>query len=151
MKLTLHQKVAVGLGLFALIYSGAAWNLPRFALTTGVVDSYIFPLILGSVLLLLSAVYFVQSAGKAGNKPVMENVDVALLAKLFAATVVYAFILSTLGFVIATIAFLTCNMYLLGRKKWLANIAISAALALVIYTVFVYVLKVNLAKGILPF
>ncbi|HWI53694.1 MAG TPA: tripartite tricarboxylate transporter TctB family protein [Symbiobacteriaceae bacterium] len=151
MKLTLNQKVAIGLGLFALIYTGAAWNLPRFALTTGVVDSYIFPMILGCVLLLLSAVYFVQSGGKADTKRMMADVDVPLLVKLFAATAAYAFILSTLGFVIATILFLTCNMYLLGRKKWVTNIAIATGLSMVIYTVFVYVLKVNLAKGILPF
>lgn len=151
MKLTLNQKVALGLGVFALIYTGAAWNLPRFALTTGVVDSYIFPMILGCVLLLLSAVYFVQSAGQTTSKKILEDVDVPLLLKLMGATVLYAFILSTLGFVIATILFLTCNMYLLGRKKWVSNIIIAASLSLVIYTVFVYVLKVNLAKGILPF
>ena len=151
MKLTLNQKVALGLGLFSLIYLGGAWNLPRFALATGVVDSYIFPLILGSVLLLLSIILFVQSRGQTQTKPMLQGVDKPLLLKLFGTTVVYAFILSPLGFVIATTAFLTVNMYLLGRKKWLVNFAVAAGLSLVIYLVFVYVLKTNLAQGILPF
>lgn len=142
---------ASGLGLFAIIYMIAGWNLPRFALSTGVIDSYIFPLILGALLLLLSIIYFVQSGGPKDAKSFMDGVNVPLLLKLFGTTVLYALILEPLGFVIATAIFLFGNMLLLGLRNWVKLTLISVGFAIGVYAVFVYVLEVSLARGILPF
>lgn len=142
---------AIGLVLFSIIYLVASWNLPRFALSTGVIDSYIFPLILGAVLLVLSIVYFIQSGGPKESSSFLEGVNVPLLLKLFGTTLIYALVLEPLGFIIATAIFLFGNMALLGLRAWVKMTVISAGFAVGVYAVFVYVLEVNLARGILPF
>lgn len=143
--------VALGLMLFSIIYLVASWDLPRFALSTGVVDSYIFPLILGAVLLVLSVVYFMQSSGPKESTSFMAGVNLPLLLKLFGTTVIYALVLEPLGFIIATAIFLFGNMALLGLRAWVKLTVISVGFAVVVYAVFVYVLEVTLARGILPF
>ncbi len=147
-----EQIVALGLALFSIIYMAGAWNLPRFALaTTGVVDAYVLPLILGGLLLLLSLVYFVQSGRTPEGKPIMEGVNIPLLLKLIGATVAYALLLGKLGFIIATSLFLIGTMALLGARPWGKTISIGVGFSVGVYALFVYVLKVSLAQGILPF
>lgn len=143
--------VALGLGLFAIIYLVASWRLPRFALSTGVVDSHVFPLILGAALLLLSLIYFLQSGGPKDTSSFFDGVNLPLLVKMMLATVGYALILERLGFVVATAIFLFATMALLGLRGWLKMSAISAGFAVGVYALFAYVLEVQLARGILPF
>lgn len=145
------QKMAGGLALFAIIYMVGAWRLPRFALGVSVVDAHVFPLVLGVVLLALSIIYFIQSGGLKDAKPLFDGVDKPLLWKLIGATILYGLVLGTLGFVVATTLFLLGTMYLLGRRRWVSLVTISAGFSVVVYTLFAYVLKVPLAQGILPF
>lgn len=146
-----EQIVALGLALFAVVYTVGAWRLPRFALATGVVDAYVFPLVLGGLLLLLSILYFLDSGRKPEGKPLMDGVNVPLLLKLMGATLAYALVLAKLGFVVATSLFLTGAMALLGNRKWGRTVTIGVGFSVVVYTLFAYVLKVPLAQGILPF
>jgi putative tricarboxylic transport membrane protein len=145
------QWTALGLVLFALVYMGGAWKLPRFALSTGVVDAHVFPLVLGTLLLLLSAALYLQGARQAKGAPLFDGVNRPLLLKLIGATVAYALVLSPLGFVLATSLFLTAAMFLLGRRKWGSTVAIGVGFSAVVYGLFAYVLNVPLARGILPF
>jgi putative tricarboxylic transport membrane protein len=146
-----EQQVAGGLGLFAVIYLIGAWRLPRFALGTAVIDAYVFPLVLGGILLLLSILYFIQSRGLKFDKALLDGVDKPLLLKLIGSCLLYALVLGTLGFLIATTLFLMLGMYLMGRRKWATLASVSIGFSIVTYTVFVYVLGVPLAQGILPF
>jgi putative tricarboxylic transport membrane protein len=146
-----EQRVALGLGLFAIIYMVGAWRLPRFALATGVVDAHIFPLVLGALLLVLSVIYYVQAGAKPDGKPLLDGVNLPLLLKLMGATIAYALLLGRLGFVVATSIFLTGTMALLGSRKWGRTISIGVGFSVGVYVIFVYVLKVSLARGILPF
>lgn len=146
-----EQPVALGLGLFAILYMAGAWNLPRFALATGVVDAHVFPLILGALLLFLSLVYFVQAGRTPDGPSPLDGVSISLLLKLMGVTIGYALVLGTLGFVVATSLFLTGTMVLLGRRAWVHTISVGVGFALGVYIIFVYGLKVPLAQGILPF
>ncbi len=146
------QRVATGLGLLAVAYLIGAWRLPRFALGVAVVEAHVFPLALGLLLLGLSGLYFFQSArASRAAKPLLEGVNKPLLIKLVATTFVYGLILGPVGYVIATAAFLIATMYLLGRRPWTAIIAWGLGFSSLTYAVFVHVLKVPLAQGILPF
>lgn len=146
-----EQRLAAGLGLFAVIYMVGAWRLPRFAFGSSVIDAHIFPLVLGGILLLLSAIYFVQSRGKQPAQPLFEGVDKPLLLKLMGASLLYALVLGFLGYLIATSLFLVGVMVLLGRRDWVKTIAIGVGFSAVTYFIFAYVLDVPLAHGILPF
>jgi putative tricarboxylic transport membrane protein len=141
----------MGLFLFAVIYLVGSWRLPRFSLGIAVVDAHIFPLVLGSILLLLSILYYLQSAGKPAGKALLVGVDKPLLAKLIGASVLYALVLSTLGYIVATTLFLLGAMHLLGRRNWRSLAAIAAGFSVITYSLFAYVLGVPLARGILPF
>lgn len=146
------QRVAAGLGLFAVIYLVGAWNLPRFALATGTIDSYVFPMVLGVVLLLLSVVLYLQGAGKQkSDGRMLEGTNVPLLIKFMAAVVGYSVAMAPLGFVISTTLFLLVGMLLLGVRKWIVLAGVSLAFSFGVYSLFVLVLKVPLARGILPF
>ena len=147
-----EQRVAAGLGLFAVTYMVASWRLPRFGLGTAVVDAHVFHLVLGAVLLVLSVLYFLQSARlSAPSKPLLEGVNKILLAKLIGAALVYALVLGKLGYLIATTLFVVGVMLLLGRRRYLPVVAVGAGFSAVTYFIFAYVLDVPLARGILPF
>jgi putative tricarboxylic transport membrane protein len=152
MSINREQKVAIGLSLFAVIYIVGAWRLPRFSLGTTVVDSYVFPMLIGFVLLGLSILYFF-SAGKSKtpDKPFWEGIDVKIVVKMIAACFVYAFVLGFLGFVIATSLFLAGSMWMLGTKGWGKLVVTPIAFSLVVYLLFVNFLNVPLAQGLMPF
>jgi putative tricarboxylic transport membrane protein len=145
------QRLAVGLGLFAVIYMVGAWRLPRFALGSSVIDAHIFPLVMGGILLLLSAIFYLQSQGSKPKGPLLEGVEKRLLVKLVGATFLYALVLGTLGYLIATSLFLITTMRLMDYKKWSGAAAIGVGFAAGTYLLFAYVLGVPLARGILPF
>jgi len=146
-----EQKIAVGLVVFDIIYMIGAWRLPRFALGASVIDAHVFPLLLGGTLLVLSAIYYVQSARRPDAKPLLDGVDKPLLLKLVGTTAIYALVLGTLGYLIATSVFLVGVMYILGRRSWRGLVGISLGFSAFTYFMFAYVLSVPLAKGILPF
>lgn len=153
MSLNREQKVAIGLALFSIIYLVGSWRLPRFALGTTVVDSYVFPLLIGFVLLGLSVIYFIVAGRtpKSADKPFWEGIDVKLVAKLVAASFAYAFTLGFLGFIIATSIFLMGSMYMLGTRGWIRLLVTPIGFSFAIYLLFVNFLNVPLAQGLMPF
>lgn len=148
-----EQRIAAGLGLFAVIYLIGAWRLPRFTLTA-VIDAHIFPLALGAILLVLSLLYYLQAGGaeqrKAQQRPFFEGVNKRLLLQLWASTLLYALLLSPLGYLLATSLFLAGVMWLLGVRPPGKLLAIAVGFALVTYALFAYLLGVPLSRGILP-
>lgn len=150
-----EERVAGGIGLIALVYMIAAWRLPRFALTTTVVDAHVFPLTLGGILLLLSLLYFLQArrvAPKSGTeKPLLDGVNRPVLFQLVGANLLYALILSALGYLVSTILFIASALLILGQRRWGLVAALSVGFAGITYFLFAYLLQVPLARGILPF
>lgn len=150
-----EQRVATGLGLLAVIYIAGAWNLPRFALQSAVVDAHVFPLAQGALLLMLSAIYYVRSsrprAVSGPEQPLLAGVDRPILLKLWGGSLVYALTLSFLGYLIATSLFLAWSLRVLGVRKPVQLGAIALGFSVVTYSIFAYLLGVPLARGILPF
>lgn len=65
------------------------------------------------------------------------------------ATIAYALLLSPLGFVLATVAFMVAALYLMGVRKPIPLVAMPIALALLVYVLFTAALSVYLPQGLL--
>lgn len=78
------------------------------------------------------------------SAPEMRNVYLMLL--IF---VVYAVTLYFLGFIVASVLFITLTAYLLGEKNWLKCIIIAVIATAVIYALFKFALRVRLPQGLL--
>ena len=65
-------------------------------------------------------------------------------------TFLYFLVFERLGYILATSIFLLALMAFLNRGKWMANVLTAIGFAFGSYIMFVKVLGVNLAPGILP-
>jgi len=117
-----------------------------------------FPRLLGIGLLITAALLFfeMRSAARqpqpAATQP--HDADKGHLWSIGGVTVwtaVYYGAFEPLGFIIATAIYLLGLMAYFHRGKWLANVLTSVLFAIGTYVLFVKVLGVPLAKGILNF
>lgn len=117
--------------------------------------SGLFPLCLGILLMVLSGAYIVQviwsteeptgddtpAAEERGLPlPVVAFLTIMALATLF---------LHTLGYAVVSFLLMVGLLRLLGLKRWPLNVALSLLTAAASDTLFVYVLKIPLPKGLL--
>jgi putative tricarboxylic transport membrane protein len=65
--------------------------------------------------------------------------------------IVYLGILTSVGFIISSLAFLLFSMNYFGSRKWVTNIILSIVFVLGVYFVFRRILHVDLPQGILGF
>jgi len=133
-----------------------------------------FPFVLGVLLMVLSSIYAGQlllaAAGSArageaagelgagGDRPIARRAGklgldaptkqvvlslgiLALVAALF----------TTIGYLLSCFIIMVLFLRLLGTRKWLTTLGMSAATALASYVVFVKLLKVLLPKGLVAF
>lgn len=117
-----------------------------------------FPRLLGIGLLITAALLFFEMRSAARRpQPVATQTHDAEKRHLWSIggvtvwTAVYYAAFEPLGFIIATAIYLLGLMALFHRGKWLANVLTSVLFAIGTYGLFVKVLGVSLAKGILNF
>ncbi|NOU94496.1 tripartite tricarboxylate transporter TctB family protein [Paenibacillus sp. LMG 31456] len=104
------------------------------------VGSNIFPMGLGIILILLSIRLFYENL-RVKNDKSEAKLDYKRFGIIFAAMVLYVFLLEKIGYVIATFLFLLIGFQTLERKKLLFSIIISAAISVGVYYVYVTVLQ----------
>ncbi|MCR8635675.1 tripartite tricarboxylate transporter TctB family protein [Paenibacillus radicis (ex Xue et al. 2023)] len=105
------------------------------------VGSDIFPLGLGLILILLSIRLFYENLRVKSDKSEAAKLDYKRFGIIFAAMVLYVFLLEKIGYVIATFLFLLIGFQTLERKKMLFSIIISAVISVGVYYVYVTVLQ----------
>lgn len=117
-----------------------------------------FPRLLGIGLLITAGLLFfeMRTAAKrpqpAATQPhAADKGHLWSIAGITAWTAVYYAAFEPLGFIIATAIYLLGLMACFHRGKWLANVLTSVLFAVGTYGLFVKVLGVSLAKGILNF
>ncbi|AQQ54383.1 tripartite tricarboxylate transporter TctB family protein [Planococcus lenghuensis] len=105
----------------------------------------IFPIGLGSLLILLSArlVYETMRYDVSGEKG--ESINYRKFIIIFVSAVVYAALLEPLGYVITTFAFLLVAFQTMERGKWLQSIVVAT-----LFSVGVYYLFATFLGGSLP-
>lgn len=105
----------------------------------------IFPLILGSTLVLLSIRLFYETFIIKNQQRSREKLQYKPFLIIFAATLVYILTLETIGYVITTFLFLFVCFQTMERSKVSLSLIISAA-----FSGLVYFLYVEVLKGTLP-
>ncbi|WHZ05119.1 tripartite tricarboxylate transporter TctB family protein [Neobacillus sp. YX16] len=105
----------------------------------------IFPLILGSALVLLSIRLFYETFITKNHQRTKEKLQYKPFLIIFAATLVYVLTLETIGYVISTFLFLFVCFQMMERSKVILSLIISAC-----FSGLVYFLYVEVLKGTLP-
>jgi putative tricarboxylic transport membrane protein len=101
----------------------------------------IFPLGLGSILVLLSLRLFAETFRYKHEQKEKQALDTKRFVIMLIATVLYALLLEELGYVISTFAFLVIGFQTMERGKWLSTLLISAGFSAGIYYLYVQVLE----------
>lgn len=143
---------------FGLAYLIGSYRIERFTLGN-VLGAEVFPIGVGLVLVLLSAILFIQSrrvlitspAERSSRGPTRSVSGTPGALVITGTLILYALTIASVGYILSTTVLLTGLMYLLGRRQWVLNFSISLAFSLTSYTIFVYGLNVMLPAGILPF
>nr|WP_263327659.1 tripartite tricarboxylate transporter TctB family protein [Neobacillus sp. Marseille-Q6967] len=105
----------------------------------------IFPLILGSILVLLSIRLFYETIIIKNKNSSKEKIQYKPFLIIFTATLIYILTLETIGYVITTFLFLFVCFQTMERTKWMTSLIISAS-----FSGLVYFLYVEILKGTLP-
>jgi putative tricarboxylic transport membrane protein len=101
----------------------------------------IFPLGLGSLLILLSLRLLYEGMKSKERDSEKEKLDYKKFVMIFAAAVLYAFFFEDIGYVIGTFLFLLFSFQVLERGKLLQSILISGIIAIGVYVLFVVILE----------
>ncbi|QNN53845.1 tripartite tricarboxylate transporter TctB family protein [Nocardioides mesophilus] len=129
--------------VFAIDADGYSLAGPRF-----------FPLVVLTLLTALSAVYMLQQAlaiaRRSGLRPVEPFRHMPAAAALVALLVVYALVLGTVGYVLATSVFFIGAARAMGSRHLTRDVVIGIGLSLLVYLVFTRALGVFLPEGVLP-
>jgi putative tricarboxylic transport membrane protein len=80
------------------------------------------------------------------RKPAMQRVVLIL-----AATMIFAFIMKPLSFILGGMLYLFAVTYVLGNRKWKQMLLVSIIAPIVVFYVFKNVLGITLPMGILKF
>ncbi|MDL2272694.1 tripartite tricarboxylate transporter TctB family protein [Desulfovibrio sp. OttesenSCG-928-I05] len=155
----------VALAVFVIVESRVS-IAPKTAYTVyGEKDASEFPLILGIILLIMAALNLFHALRSAPDTREEDAIRASLpeherspsgiralvirswaffaLAGLFAVSMEY------LGFVIATVLFLSASFFLLGSRNWLMLTAGSLGITLTVQFVFTDVLNLILPRGVI--
>ncbi|WP_123039981.1 tripartite tricarboxylate transporter TctB family protein [Cohnella candidum] len=105
----------------------------------------IFPMYLGVILVLLSLRLFYETFRyRTDGKAEKEKLDYKRFSVILGAAILYAYFLEDIGYVISTFLFLVIGFQTMQKGKLWVSAVISALFTLVVYFVFVEVLKGSL-------
>ena len=151
--------VLVVFGVFVAAYS-------RHYLKLGLMitpDAGFLPYGIGIALAALGAIWFVSTfitgtaqeaggagggTGKAGGESAPDRAH--LLSRMLPGVLIiilYAWLFERLGYPLSTVLFMVCWQKIIEREGWLKTAVIALLSAAVMYTLFVYLLRVHLPTG----
>lgn len=105
----------------------------------------IFPMGLGIVLILLSIRLFYEVMKTKSTEPEEQTKpDYKRFLLILGASLLYAYFLEDIGYVIGTFLFLLFTFQVIERGKWLVSLIISAAFSYGVYYLFVTILEGSL-------
>ncbi len=104
-----------------------------------------FPLAVGIGLVVCSV-----WVGLSGHEPdEAPSVDGRVAAGSMFAFFAYLSVLEPVGYVLATVAFITIESRLLGSRAWLRDLVVSVCITVSIYAVFNLILGIRLPAGLI--
>lgn len=135
--------------LFGVIYLVLTINIPKSNIGDPNSPMY-FPLLIGLLLVVMSIIYFFQEFKKRNQKftafsQLLEKRTFIRIILTIILAIIYAFIFEPFGFLISTILFLGCIMFLInGYKRWLQNILVTVIFSGIAWYTFSQLLDVSL-------
>lgn len=135
--------------LFGVIYIVLTINIPKSNIGDPNSPMY-FPLLIGLLLVVMSIIYFFQEFKKRYQKftafsQLLEKRTFIRIVVTIILAIIYAFIFERFGFLISTILFLGCIMFLInGYKRWLQNILVTVIFSGIAWYTFSQLLDVSL-------
>jgi putative tricarboxylic transport membrane protein len=133
--------------VFLLIGIGFVWESRKISESSygSNVGPDIFPMGLGIALILLSIRLFYEvmktKTAAAGEK---ESPDYKRFLLILAASILYAYFLEDIGYVIGTFVFLMFSFQVIERGKWIISTLVAAVFSYGVYYLFVKILEGNL-------
>lgn len=133
--------------LFALI--GAAFLIESRNIANSAYGSQVgpnvFPFLLGLILILLSVKLFLESFKTVqNNNKTREKLMIKRFMIILTASILYAALLETIGYLISTFVFLFVSFQTMEKGGWIKNVLIAGAFSFCVYYLFVVVLKGSL-------
>src|SRR5690625_3875121 len=149
-----NRILGIFLFVLSLIYLYLSFRLPPYDLVP--VDSDIVPIVLGSILMILSIILFFSKGSdedEAKQKKIIhENIkDLYMILIVVGLIFIYIWFLERAGFVVTSVLFIFVTTYVLGYRRHIINLIVSVSIPLAFYFVFSSLLEISLPKGILPF
>ncbi|WP_436951676.1 tripartite tricarboxylate transporter TctB family protein [Staphylococcus shinii] len=135
--------------LFGVFYIVLTINIPKSNIGDPNSPMY-FPLLIGLLLVVMSIIYFFQEFKKRHQKftafsQLLEKRTFIRIVVTIILAIIYAFIFERFGFLISTILFLGCIMFLInGYKRWLQNILVTVIFSGIAWYTFSQLLDVSL-------
>ncbi|GCL70125.1 tripartite tricarboxylate transporter TctB family protein [Paenibacillus sp. JMULE4] len=126
---------------------GAAFALGSRSISSSAYGSNvgpsIFPLILGIILMLLSArlIYEAVKYPAAQDRSLKPKLDYKRFGIILSATILYGLSMEHIGYVISTFLFLLIGFQTMKRDRWISAIIVSALCSGGVYYLFVVVLQ----------
>lgn len=140
---------------FSLFMLWQAYSISKFESLT---SAGAFPMFATAVMVVTGLIIAGQTARarplplEGGETPLQQFVRLITPGVVVSFTLtiaIYMALLNVLGFVVSSYAFLVVSMWLLGSRRWVLNLVVSALSLAAIYVVFQTVFSVVLPKGTL--
>ncbi|WP_111412129.1 tripartite tricarboxylate transporter TctB family protein [Billgrantia lactosivorans] len=158
-RLNVNQVLGLVLATFAVLYLVLAFQIPQFALPRPI-DSDHFPKVLGTSLLVLSLMLFLEKPqARDIPDPVQSREEAALPAWqrpwarviiTFLAIAAYAALLVPLGFVLASMLLAVGLTVYYGYRRHGITLIATLGVVLGLYLIMTRVMDVYLPTGLLP-
>lgn len=132
-----------------------AWRISGFESIT---SAGVFPMAAALVMLLSLGVVLVRSLrvpreaqepGESRLAHFVRRLSPGVVVSFSVAIVIYMLVMESLGFLLSSFLFLLISMRLLGSRRWIVNLLLSAVILAAIYVVFHTAFSVVLPEGTL--
>ncbi len=118
-------------------------------------EAWAYPAVLGFILIGCSVLQIIRilRQPRAGGKSFIESFTPKQCSVLLTmlASMIYVFLLMPLGFIIASLLFMSSLMWLLGYRDPLRVAVVSLTTSIGLYFFFTRIVHIDLPTGILPF
>lgn len=104
----------------------------------------LFPLLLGIILVLLSARLFYETFRYKTEQGKRQETNVKRFLIMLAATFLYAYFLEDIGYLLGTFVFLLIGFIVMESKSWWKSALIAASFSVIVYYVYVEILEGSL-------
>ncbi|TFB19602.1 tripartite tricarboxylate transporter TctB family protein [Filobacillus milosensis] len=146
-----NRKIGLILFLLSAGYLYMSFQLPTYPYIP--VDADAVPKALGWVLLVLSIALFFTKDNDTEEQKAKRHIpkkDVMALLGVLGLLIIYIFLFEIVGFILMTTLFVFFCSWFLGYKKHWVNAIVSIVFPVFLYSIFVFLLQINLPQGILP-